>query len=36
MHRPSFVLQELAHPDGEEAGAKKPSGKSRQEPTRLA
>lgn len=36
MRRPSSVLQELAHPDGEEAGAKQPSGKSRQDPTRLA
>lgn len=36
MHRPNMVLQELAHPDGEEAGAKQPSGKSQQDPTRLA
>ena len=28
--------QELAHPDGEEAGAKQPSGKSQQDPTRPA
>lgn len=36
MCRPGLVLQELAHPDGEEAGAKQPSGKSRQDLTRLA
>lgn len=33
MRCPSLVLQELAHPDGEEAGAKQLSGKSRQDPT---
>lgn len=33
MRCPSLVLQELAHPDGEEAGAKQPSGKSWQDPT---
>lgn len=30
---PSLVLQELVHPDGEEEGAKQPSGKSQQDPT---
>lgn len=36
MRYPSSVLQELAHPDREEGSAKQPSGKSRQDLTRLA